>query len=332
MVELKVFTAEHNDPWFNLATEDWLFKTTLPDQHVLFLWRNKPCIVIGRFQNPWNECNIPAMERDGVVLARRQSGGGAVYHDLGNTNFTFISPGGDYDIARNFTIIIEALKEFGIDAVQSGRNDILVAERKISGSAFRKTSKTAFHHGTLLINSEMEKMPTYLTPDKDKLKSKGIRSVASRVANLTEFAPDLTHDSLCDAIVNTFFATYDRTCEIEDLTIERLTKIDSLYETYLTYSDWEWRFGSTPQFDHPINGRFDWGGITLDFDVQSGKIEALTIFSDALSVEFIEFLQSVLPGTPYSIEAITEVLEHPPKTLPVEMIGDVISLITKEFA
>ncbi len=332
MTELKVFTAEHNDPWFNLATEDWLFKTALPNQHILFLWRNKPCIVIGRFQNPWNECNLPAMEKAGVVLARRQSGGGAVYHDLGNTNFTFISPAADYDIDRNFTIITKSLKEFGIDAVQSGRNDILVADKKVSGSAFRKTSKRAFHHGTLLINSEMEKMPNYLTPDKDKLKSKGIRSVASRVANLTEFAPELTHDSLCDAIVKTFFTTYGQTAEIEDLSIERLSKIETLYKKYQSYADWKWRFGSTPQFAHPIKGRFSWGGITLDFDVQNGSIESLTIFSDALSVEFIEFLQSVLPGTPYALEAITNVLKQGSKTLPPEMIGDVISLIAKEFA
>lgn len=334
MPELKVFTAEHNDPWFNLATEDWLFKTFPPDQHILFLWRNKPCIVIGRFQNPWNECNLAAMEQDGVVLARRQSGGGAVYHDLGNTNFTFMSPSSEYDIQRNFTIIIDALAKLGIKAIQSGRNDILVEGKKISGSAFRKTSQRAFHHGTLLINSDMAKIPTYLTPDKAKLKSKGIRSVASRVANLTEFNPALTHDSLSEAILSSFFSTYGKTCEIEDLTIERLSKIESLYETYQKYADWNWRFGTTPQFDHPISGRFTWGGITLDFDVQSGKIHDVNIFSDALSVEFIEFLHTALPGTDYSMPAILAVLQQGTKnTSPEmhEMISDVTSLIAKEF-
>lgn len=334
MSNIKVFTAEHHDPWFNLATEDWLFKSFPEDHHVLFLWRNKPCIVIGRFQNPWNECNLQAMEADQVVLARRQSGGGAVYHDLGNTNFTFMSPRESYDKERNFSIIIRALARFGVTAEQSGRNDILVDQRKVSGSAFRMATKKAFHHGTLLISADMAKLPGYLTPDKQKLQSKGVRSVASRVANLSEFNPAITHESLCEAIIETFFETYGTRCEVEDLTIERLSREQSLYETYATYSDWQWRFGNTPSFAHPVSKRFPWGKITMDFDVQDARIKQVAIASDSLSVELIEFLQRVLPGIPYQPEAIHAVLTEQAKTHDEEvraMVEDVALLIDEEF-
>lgn len=335
MTGIKVFTAEHHDPWFNLATEDWLFKSFEERDHVLFLWRNKPCIVIGRYQNPWNECDIQAMERDDVVLARRQSGGGAVYHDLGNTNFTFMSPRDSYDKERNFAIIISALAKFDVTAIQSGRNDILVDGRKVSGSAFRLASKKAFHHGTLLIDTDMGKLPGYLTPDKQKLQSKGVRSVASRVANLSEFNKAITHDTLSEAIIESFFSTYGARCEVEDLTIERLSKEQSLYDTYTTYSDWQWRFGSTPRFAHPIAKRFPWGKITMDLDVQEARIKNVQIFSDALSIELIEFLQSTLPGLAYRPTEIKEALllgssaELSPDVR--EMVADVISLIEEEF-
>ncbi len=334
MARIKIFTAEHHDPWFNLATEDWLFKSFEEDTHVLFLWRNKPCIVIGRFQNPWNECDLQAMERDGVVLARRQSGGGAVYHDLGNTNFTFMSPRESYDKDRNFAIIIKALSRFGVTAEQSGRNDVLVEGRKISGSAFRMATKKAFHHGTLLISADMGKLPGYLTPDKQKLQSKGVRSVASRVANLTEFNPSITHDNLCSAIIETFFETYGDRCEVEDLTIERLSKEQSLYETYRTYSDWKWRFGSTPQFAHPVSRRFPWGKITMDFDVKDAHIASVTIFSDSLSVELIEFLQAQLPSIPYEPTQIGRKLLDSSQDQPEDfrdMVRDVVDLIREEF-
>ncbi|MGI6432349.1 MAG: lipoate--protein ligase [Sphaerochaetaceae bacterium] len=334
MPTIKVFTAEHHNPWFNLATEDWLFKTFPIDQHVLFLWRNSPCIVIGRFQNPWVECNLKAMEADDVLLARRQSGGGAVYHDLGNTNFTFMSPRHAYDKNLNFHLIIDALKRFGVTAEQSGRNDILVEGKKVSGSAFRMATKKAFHHGTLLINASMEKLPHYLTPDSQKLNSKGVRSVASRVANLSSFNSDITHDSLSAALIESFFDHYQMRCEIEDLTIERLSQEKSLYETYRHYSDWQWRFGSTPEFDHPLEKRFAWGKITLDFVVNEGLIQSVLLFSDALSVELLELIQNSLHSVPYNSSEIARALLQGASTHDTEvqqMVQDVVTFIKEEL-
>ncbi|NCB00570.1 MAG: lipoate--protein ligase [Spirochaetia bacterium] len=304
MNKVRVFTAEHNDPWFNLATEDWLFKNFPDDEHILFLWRNSPCIVIGRFQNPWIECDLGAMERDNIILSRRQSGGGAVYHDLGNTNFTFMSPIDDYDIQRNFSIILKAITHFGIEGMTSGRNDLLVEDKKFSGSAFKKNSKKAFHHGTLLINANMGALPLYLTPDKEKLVSKGIRSVSSRVTNLATIEPSITHEKLCEAIIEEFFNTYESRVEVEALTLSNLSLEPTLNETYTQYSSWQWLYGSSPHFTHPISKRFEWGRITFDFTVQKGLIKEVALSSDALAVEFIEFLQNILPQTPYTKQDI----------------------------
>ena len=331
---IKVYIAEHNNPWFNLATEDWLFKNSPSDEHLLFLWRNSPCIVIGRFQNPWIECNLSAMEKDGITLSRRQSGGGAVYQDLGNTNFTFMSPIDSYDIQRNFSIILNAIKLFGIEGVASGRNDLTVEGKKFSGSAFKKNSRKAFHHGTMLINANMGALPLYLTPDKEKLVSKGIRSVASRVTNLSALEPSITHDALCEVIIEEFFKMYKSRVEIEELSLEVLSKEPTLNETYKQYSSWQWLYGSSPHFSHPISKRFDWGRITFDFKVKKGIIEEISLSSDALNTEFIEFLQEILPSTPYTTQKIYEtIMTKSEQRLPSSlhsMAFDVASLLKEE--
>ena len=334
MIKVKVFIAEHNNPAFNLATEDWLFKNFPDDTHLLFLWRNSPCIVIGRFQNPWIECDLSAMEKDEITLTRRQSGGGAVYQDLGNTNFTFMSPIDSYDIQRNFSIILNAIKRFGIEGVASGRNDLLVDDKKFSGSAFKKNSKKAFHHGTMLINANMGALPLYLTPDKEKLVSKGIRSVASRVTNLSTLEPSITHEALTEAIIEEFFLTYQTQVEVEQLLLDNLTKEPTLNETYEQYSSWQWLYGSSPHFTHPITKRFEWGRITFDFTVQKGVIEKVALSSDALSIEFIEFLQDILPLTPYTPKDIYDkIISRSKEKLPdslQSMALDVATLLQKE--
>ena len=208
-MKLRIWKSAVTNPWFNLATEDWIFQALgsdqkAPDSHILFLWRNSETVVIGRSQNPWVECKTDKMEQDKVFLARRQSGGGAVFHDLGNTNFTFLSPKQGYDQAANFTIIINALQSLGIDATLSGRNDMQVGDRKISGSAFKHAVDRSFHHGTLLVNADMQKLGDYLNPHPLKLQAKGIKSVRARVANLVEFNATINHEILSQAIIEAF--------------------------------------------------------------------------------------------------------------------------------
>jgi len=251
-MKLRILKSAVTNPWFNLATEDWIFNTLDPDSHTLFLWRNSETVVIGRSQNPWVECKIDKMEADDVFLARRQSGGGAVFHDLGNTNFTFLSPKDDYDQAANFTIIISALKKLGIEADLSGRNDMQVGDKKISGSAFKHAADRSFHHGTLLVNANMQKLGDYLNPHPLKLKAKGIKSVRSRVANLVEFNEDINHETLSEAIIEAFCEYYGDTAPVEELDEASLAQQPTLNKYYQQMADWDWRFGKTPEFTHHI--------------------------------------------------------------------------------
>lgn len=303
-MKLRILKSAVTNPWFNLATEDWIFNTLDPDSHTLFLWRNTETVVIGRSQNPWVECKTDKMAEDNVFLARRQSGGGAVFHDLGNTNFTFLSPKADYDQAANFTIIINALKKLGIEADLSGRNDMQVGDKKISGSAFKHAIDRSFHHGTLLVNANMQKLGDYLNPHPLKLKAKGIKSVRSRVANLIEFNKSVNHENLSEAIIEAFCEYYGQTVAVEELDENTLAKAPSLNQYYQQMADWDWRFGKTPEFSHQLETRFDWGLIDLHMDIKQAVISEVVIFSDALNVELIELLKQALTGVKYNKQAI----------------------------
>lgn len=302
--KIRVLISNTFDPWFNLATEDWIFRDMDPQFHILFLWRNKDTVVIGRNQNPWAECHVSKMEEDGVKLARRQSGGGAVFHDLGNTNFTFLNSRQAYSKETNSRIIINALGRFGIKAYTSGRNDILVDEKKISGAAYKENSDRAFHHGTLLINANLSRLGQYLNPNKKKLEAKGVSSVRARVANLVEFNPEVNHESLSQAIIQEFFAYYKTECPIEVLDHEYLKTIPELHQYYEQLSDWNWRFGKTPEFSHHLEERLSWGLIDLHLEVKNGYIQEAQLYSDALYPDLIENIKAKLKGIPYHKDVI----------------------------
>jgi lipoate-protein ligase A len=312
MKKTKVLITHGDDPWFNLATEDWIFRDMDPETKILFLWRNRETVVIGRFQNPWVECNLAQMEKDGVLLTRRQSGGGAVYQDHGNTNFTFLTGRADYDKAANMQILSRALARFGVKAYASGRNDMLAetsdGAKKISGSAFKETKDRCFHHGTLLINVDLTKLANYLNPDPKKLESKGIASVRARVANISSLTPEATHDSLTQAIIEEFFKYWGEEGPIIELGPEDLNKEPKLLAYYEKLKDWNWRFGETPQFTHHLSERFEWGGIDIHLDSHKGLIERARVFSDTIYPELIETLEEALPRHPYGPEGLRAVM------------------------
>ncbi|MFT0772778.1 MULTISPECIES: lipoate--protein ligase [Psychrobacter] len=315
-MKLRILKSAVTNPWFNLATEDWIFNTLNPDSHTLFLWRNSETVVIGRSQNPWVECKTDKMEADDVFLARRQSGGGAVFHDLGNTNFTFLSPSDAYDQEANFTVIINALQKLGIDATLSGRNDMQVGDRKISGSAFRHAADRSFHHGTLLVNANMQKLGDYLNPHPLKLKAKGIKSVRARVANLVDFNETINHETLSDAIIEAFCEYHGETAQVEQLDEASLAKQPTLNAYYQQMADWDWRFGKTPEFTHHIETRFDWGMMDVHMDVKQAMITEVVIFSDALNVELIDLLKNTLTGVKYNKPEIKNKLDDLAKAQP----------------
>lgn len=308
---LRVLISETFDPCFNIATEDWIFRDMLSleeieNTKILFLWRNDNTVVIGRFQNPWTECNTEKMEADKIILARRQSGGGAVFHDLGNTNFTFLSGKSSFDKAANNSIITKAINSFGLNSFASGRNDLLIntddGEKKFSGSAFKETKDRSFHHGTLLINADMLKLGTYLNPNKKKLESKGITSVRARVTNLAEQNSEITHESLSSRIIQEFFNHYDSVCPIEILDHQYLASIPELKVHYDRMSDWKWRFGEAPKFNHQMSERFAWGSIDVHLDVHKAVVEKAQIYSDSLHPEMIELLMASLENISYTKE------------------------------
>ncbi len=219
MSTLRLLLSDSYDPWFNLAVEECIFRQMPATQRVLFLWRNADTVVIGRAQNPWKECNTRRMEEDHVRLARRSSGGGAVFHDLGNTCFTFMAGKPEYDKTVSTAIVLAALNSLGVTAEASGRNDLVVktdsGDRKVSGSAYRETMDRGFHHGTLLLNADLSRLANYLNPDQKKLQAKGITSVRGRVANLVELLPGITHQQVCEAIQEAFFSHYGERVDAE---------------------------------------------------------------------------------------------------------------------
>lgn len=304
--KIRILRTSVTNPWFNLATESWILNDLDPDTFTLYLWQNDNTVVIGRYQNPWVECHVEKMDNDNIYLARRKSGGGAVFHDLGNTNFTFLSSRNNYQQDDNFNIIIKALANLGVVAEQSGRNDMVVDGRKISGSAFRHTANRSFHHGTLLVNADMSKLNNYLSPNKLKLQAKGIKSVRSRVANLVEFVPELDNEMLCQAIIDAFCQYHGQSAQVEWLDEATLSQINSLKQYYQEMADWDWRFGKTPEFSHHMETRFDWGIIDLHLDIVKARIEQCRIFSDALDTGFVGMLEAALPGVKYQRDDIAK--------------------------
>lgn len=313
MSTLRLLISDSYDPWFNLAVEECIFRQMPATQRVLFLWRNADTVVIGRAQNPWKECNTRRMEEDNVRLARRSSGGGAVFHDLGNTCFTFMAGKPEYDKSVSTAIVINALNSLGIHATASGRNDLEVATaegaRKVSGSAYKETMDRGFHHGTLLLNADLSRLANYLNPDEKKLQAKGITSVRGRVANLGDLLPGLTHEQICDAVRESFFAYYSERVEAEHISPDALPDLPGFAETFARQSSWEWNFGQAPAFSHLLDQRFTWGGVELHFDVERGHITRTQIFTDSLNPAPLEALAARLQGCLYRSDMLQQQCE-----------------------
>ena len=310
----RILLSNSNDPHFNLAVEDCIFRSMSADQRVLFLWRNQNTVVIGRAQNPWKECNISKMEEDGIHLARRQSGGGAVFHDLGNTNFTFMAGKPEYNKDVSTGIVLKGLQNLGIEGYANGRNDLVVGEgddmRKFSGSAYKETIDRGFHHGTLLLDADLSRLANYLNPDPKKLQAKGITSVRSRVTNLNEIKPDIHHESVSDAIIKAFCEHFDETPNIEIISPDELPDLPGFVEKFAQQKSWEWNFGQSPEFTHQLDERFVWGGVELHLNLKNAQITLAQTFTDSLYPDPIEALAEALVGVTYTPDAIAKCVDE----------------------
>ncbi len=288
--------------YYNLALDRYFLECAEPDDIILFFYVNKNAVIIGKNQNAWKECNLKAMEKDCVELVRRHTGGGAVYHDAGNLNFSLILPSELFDLERQFSVVISALKSLGIDAVLSGRNDILVSGKKISGNAFAMGKLRSAHHGTLLVNTDLGRLSEYLNPSVKKLKSKGIDSVHSRVANLSEFIPGISPEMLKNAIVSAFGKEYGNPAAFEtDGHAEEWIKKEAE-----RISSWEWKMGNSPRFDFEIYERFSFGEVQILVSAKEGVITDTVTYTDALDTDLPSAVGSLLAGSRFSAKDMSE--------------------------
>ncbi len=288
MTKSNLYISKSVDPWKNLALEEYFLRNHDGKTILFYLWQNDRTVVIGKNQNAWNECRTDLLKADGGKLARRSSGGGAVYHDMGNMNFTFIVPRVDYDFEKQLGVVLAAVQGLGVPAEFSGRNDLVVHDRKFSGNAFQFTSSSALHHGTILVNTDFEQLSRYLSPPEMKIKTKGIDSVRSRVINLKEIANDMDMEILTDSLLASFEKVYGGA--------ERLDSVNdhdsSFRELHEKYSSQEWVYGNSPAADMVFRNAFPWGNLEVCLTLESGKIKELGLYSDAMDSEVVEVLKS----------------------------------------
>lgn len=326
--KLTYVETENTNPYHNLALEKVLLDNVEKDQCILYLWQNKNTVVIGRNQNSWKECKVDFLEENGGHLARRLSGGGAVFHDLGNLNFTFLVHKDNYSVERQLQVIIKALEKFGLKAEKNGRNDITIDERKFSGNAFFKSGDNCYHHGTLMVNVNMQDLSKYLNVSKEKLKSKGVDSVKSRVINLSSLCKDITIASLKEKLIEAFGETYN--C-IPDKLDEKDIDEKILQERIEEFQSWQWRYGRKIDFKYELGRRFQWGDINIQFNVKSGIIDDIEIYSDAMEQDFIIDIKHLINKTIFDKAKICDKLSkyQCKESMEEKMVQD-ISLLIKE--
>ncbi len=304
MTKNALMLTDSLDPWHNLALEEQLFDTHKGGV-LLYLWQNQDTVVIGRNQNAWKECRMQALEEDGGRLARRTSGGGAVFHDTGNLNFSFIADKSLYDQQRQLALILQAVESLGIRASFTGRNDIVTdSGAKFSGSAFRHFQNVSLHHGTILLSADMHKLSKYLAPSTEKLRSKGVESVRARVCNLCEYRPELTPAMMKAALIDAFAQSYGAYERIYEEELDR----DAFDALCKRHASWEWRCGASPRFDAAFSHRFAWGELELQLCLKNGLIQSAAAFSDAMDEAFIRSIPPALTGLRFDGETLIAAL------------------------
>lgn len=306
MRELQIYRTDCTDPYRNLAVEQYLLETVPEDVCILYLWQNRRTVVIGRNQNAWRECRTGQMETDGVFLARRLSGGGAVFHDLGNLNFTFLVRKPGYDLNRQLGVIVEACRLMGIPAERSGRNDVLTGGRKFSGNAFYEHQGRCYHHGTLLVDVDMAAMGRYLSPSKAKLEAKGVSSVRSRVVNLRELKPDLTIEETAARMEEAFQSVYGMGAERLETSALDGACVDALTERNRS---WDWLYGRDIPCELRCGKRFPWGEVELRLEVDAGTVRGVTVYTDAMDWALAPAVEGALTGSVFRREELVRRLE-----------------------
>ena len=296
MSQLHYVISPQYDPFLNRAVEQYLVENQGEDAVTMYLWKNERTVVIGYNQNPFAECNVRQLLDDGGHLMRRGTGGGAVYHDLGNINFSFVADKSLYDVEKQLSVIQDALLAFGLKTEISGRNDLTCEGRKFSGNAFAIGQRNHLHHGTILIKTDEAMMQRYLTVDKSKLQKHGVKSVASRIVNLSELVPTLSSENIKQPLIDSFVKTYGAQAGLIDFrTLINTTEVQSIRAEIA--SD-DFLFGRWKNFRTTKKARFPWGGVDIALHVDEAKyvITDIRIASDSLDTESIAKVEQFLKG------------------------------------
>ena len=299
-----IYSAPTGDGWLNLARDGYFLENNKKGDVILYFYVNKNAVIIGRNQYAWKECSIANMDADGVQLVRRHSGGGAVFHDNGNLNFSFITDEKHYDLNRQMRVILNAVSKLGLKAELSGRNDITVDGKKFSGNAFSLAKGNRSHHGTILVNADLTKLSNYLCVSKEKMRSKGIDSVRARVCNICELSSGLTVEAMRRLVIESFIEEYGAASEY----VFDGMALAEVEERRERLASWEWRFGKTPQFDFETDKRFSFGDTQIYFNSRNGVIRETKVYSDCLDTELTTEIENALTGVHFRKEEIKAAL------------------------
>ncbi|MDN3439256.1 lipoate--protein ligase [Planococcus sp. APC 3900] len=298
------------DPRINLAIEEYLLKTMdVEKDPFLLFYINEPSIIIGKNQNTAEEINTDYVDSNGIHVVRRLSGGGAVYHDLGNLNYSFITvdDGNSFRNFRKFTEpVVKALQSLGVNAELSGRNDLMAEGRKVSGNAQFSTRGRMFSHGTLMFDTEVDAVVSALKVSKEKIESKGIKSIRSRVANISEFLKEpMTVTEFRKAILHSIFEG-EENVRYYELTDEDWKKIHELSKE--RYGNWDWNYGKSPKFNIKHSHRFPVGGIDVRLQVEKGIVQDAHIYGDFFGVGDVSEIEQAITGTKYERASLDEAI------------------------
>ena len=319
----KLIISNQTNPYLNIAVENYLLSQPSDGDIIMYLWQNRRTVVIGQNQNPYSECNVAQLEADGGFLMRRRTGGGAVFHDLGNLNFSFVVPYEVYDTMRQFAVLQRAVPAYGLETEVSGRNDVLCQGRKFSGNAFSKGKHQRLHHGTILIRTDVEQLQRYLKVKPAKLQKHGVSSVQSRVVNLSELAPEITAQNIIPPLVQAFEQEYGT--PLQTIDFNTLTSLPEVQELAAEFSSPEWKYGRWQQFEAQKSGQFDWGGVDVSVivDESQGIIRSIDIASDSLYPDAIAQVQNILTGASIHHPPTHDILPAPGE----QMLCDICSML-----
>ncbi|GAA5924167.1 putative lipoate--protein ligase [Sporobolomyces koalae] len=285
-----IYVSDSTDPHFNLAFEDWLFRKTDPAKRILYMYRNIPSVIIGRNQNPWKEINLARLNQLDIPFVRRKSGGGTVYHDLGNTNYCVFVPRLEFDRVTNAQLVANALKRLDIPAHVNERNDICVDKFKMSlfpDSESRSLSLSllvnhrAYHHGTMLIDAKLDHLRGVLGTKKEGMVTKGVASVPSPVKNLKEWNDQIEHDSFVDSVAREFAEQYKADPQINRIGEAEADKNEYVRGVMDELKSWEWQYGNSPEFTHDIST----DDMTISIRSRHGLITTATVSNPPTSTE-----------------------------------------------